>query len=164
MTRPVLTGPVAAALLLLAGGPARADACDALAGRVVTTTGAALAGRTGATVAFGAADADLMLLDCRAPARIVLRWRSADPHPRGFVLVGLAARALAGGRAGEAGALALALHRAAAAGGAVRAGRAGAAEIRCGPGPAEPFATACLVRRAPLRPARNRLSAGPDRR
>ncbi|MEH3148048.1 MAG: hypothetical protein PGN34_22535 [Methylobacterium frigidaeris] len=163
-----MTRPVAAAFLLfLSGGLARADSCDALAGRVVTVTGAALAGRAGATVAFGAADADLMLLDCRAPPRIVLRSRFVAPNRHTFVLVGLAARALARANAGEAETLALALHRAAAASGGVEAGRVGAAEIRCAVRTPEPFASTCLVQvaaaRRGARPVRNRLSAVSNR-
>ncbi|MFE1602038.1 hypothetical protein [Methylobacterium sp. ID0610] len=131
---------------LAAAAPARADACAALAGRFVTTTGAALAGRSGSTVAFGAADADLMLLDCRIPRQVILRSRFAEPNRSTFVLIGLAAKALAGARAEEAETLALALHRSVRLSGGGASGRAGPVEIACSAAPAGEFRTSCLVR------------------
>ncbi|GJE02697.1 hypothetical protein GMJLKIPL_4646 [Methylobacterium isbiliense] len=140
---------VLAALLLLGSAVgAQADACARLAGRFVTTTGAAIAGRSGSVVAFGAADADLMLLDCAAPRRVILRSRFAEPNRYTFVLIGLAARALTGARAEEAEALALRLHRAVRLTGTDRSGQAGRAEILCGARPAGEFLTNCLVRAA----------------
>ncbi|ACL61275.1 hypothetical protein [Methylobacterium nodulans] len=129
-----------------AASAARADACGTLAGRFVTVTGAAFAGRSGSTVAFGAADADLMLLDCRAPRQVILRSRFAEPNRYTFVLIGLAAKALAGARPEEAETLALALHRAARLGGTGRAGRAGPVEITCTAAPVGEFLSSCLVR------------------
>ncbi|MGY2049508.1 hypothetical protein [Methylobacterium sp. JK268] len=150
-------------LAVLAGlgtlSPARADPCAALAGRFVTVTGAAIAGRSGATVAFGAADADLMLLDCRAPGRVILRSRFAEPNRYTFVLVGLAARALAGARPEEAEALALALHAAARRAGGAQAGRAGPVAITCSAEPAGEFRTSCLLRRVAARARPHRPAA-----
>ncbi|WFT79354.1 hypothetical protein QA634_29730 [Methylobacterium sp. CB376] len=153
---------LAALLCLGVASQARADACARLAGRVVTVTGAAIAGRSGSTVAFGAADADLMLLDCRAPGRMILRARFAEPSRATFVLVGLAAQALAGARAEEAERLALVLHRAAREGGGPASGRAGPVAITCTAVPVGEFPTSCLLRRAG-RAGRDQAASGVER-
>ncbi|MEG9500926.1 MAG: hypothetical protein MIN69_03510, partial [Methylorubrum extorquens] len=61
------------ALVFALGTAAKADSCDGLTVRLIRGTGVALAGRSGATVVFRAADADRMSLDCDTPRRLAFR-------------------------------------------------------------------------------------------
>ena len=103
--------PACLIALGLTAPAAAADACDALAAKVIRVTGASLAGRAGDYAVFRAQDAERMSLDCRAPARITLASRDREPLPAYFALVGLAARALTGADARDAEVLALNLHQ-----------------------------------------------------
>lgn len=130
----VLTA-LAGALVL---GPAQAraaDACDALTAKVIRLTGASLAGRAGAVAVFRAQDAERMSLDCRAPARITVASLDREPSPAYFVLIGHAARALAGADAAAAEVLALNLHQASLLASAPRRGGTGRALMLCETGP-----------------------------
>lgn len=116
--------------------PARAaDACDALAAKVIRITGASLAGRTGSYAVFRAQDAQRMSLDCRAPARITLASLDREPDRAYFALVGLAARALTGAEAGQAEILALTLHQDSLLSDAPRRGSTGPVLMLCETGP-----------------------------
>ncbi|MBE7248331.1 MAG: hypothetical protein INR63_25580 [Actinomycetospora chiangmaiensis] len=128
------------ALIALAGmlavGPARAvETCDILTARVIRATGASLAGRAGPVAVFRAQDAERMSLDCRAPARMTVASLDREPSPAYFVLVGLAARALAGADAASAEVLALNLHQASLLADAPRRGASGRALMLCETGP-----------------------------
>lgn len=127
------------ALLLLAAlsmpAAARADACDALAARVIRVTGASLAGRAQPGAVFRAADAERMSLDCRAPRRLVLGSLDREPIARYFALVGLAAKALAGADAARAEVLARRLHQDSLLASAPVQGREGRIALRCETGP-----------------------------
>lgn len=132
MLRPVLL----ACLLLTAVAPARgADACDVLTAKVIRTTGASLAGRTGPYAVFRAEDAERMSLDCRAPARLTIASRDREPPRAYFALVGLAARALTGADAGYAEVVALNLHQDSLLADAPRRGGTGPALMLCETGP-----------------------------
>ncbi len=116
-----------AGALGLASPMARAaDACDTLSARVIRDTGASLAGRAGPVAVFRAQDAARMSLDCRAPARITIASRDREPSTAYFVLIGLAARAVAGADAATAEVLALNLHQASLLADAPRRGGTGA--------------------------------------
>ncbi|GJE61888.1 hypothetical protein [Methylobacterium trifolii] len=155
-----------ACLLLAAPVAARADACDALAAKVIRVTGASVAGRNGPLAVFRAADAERMSLDCRAPRRMVLGALEREPAPAYFVLIGLAAQALTGARPAEVETLALVLHQDSLLAGAPRQGAAGPAALRCETGPrADGLAgesTVCVL--APTRPATPRRKAGLSRK
>lgn len=145
---------VCACLVLAAIAPARAaDACDALAARVIRQTGASLAGRAGAFAVFRAEDAERLSLDCRAPARITVASLDREPVRAYFALVGLAAYALTGADVRAAEVLALELHQDSLLSGAPRRGATGRALIRCETGPrADALAgdlTVCRIARAP---------------
>ncbi|AWN43354.1 hypothetical protein [Methylobacterium durans] len=122
-------------LVLACAGPARADACDALAARMIRTTGASIAGRQGPLAVFRAADADRMSLDCRKPARLVLGSHEREPDRRFFILVGLAAEGLAGAPQAAATVRALQLHQDSLLTGAPQEGIVGRARLRCETGP-----------------------------
>ena len=125
--------------VLLAGSSPRlaqaADACDILAARIMRTTGASLAGRAGPVAVFRAQDAERMSLDCRTPARMTVASRDREPSPGYFVLVGRAARALAGADADAAEVLALNLHQDSLLADAPRRGVSGRAAVLCETGP-----------------------------
>lgn len=112
-----------------------ADACDVLAARVIRDTGASLAGRVGPYAVFRAEDAERMSLDCRKPARITVASRDREPPPAYFVLVGRAARALAGADPAAAEVLALTLHQASLLADAPRRGASGRSLMLCETGP-----------------------------
>ncbi len=134
MTR--LAGIGTLAGLLVLGGPARAaEACDALAARVIRATGASLAGRAGPGAVFRAADAERMSLDCRAPRRMVFGSLAREPDRTFFTLIGQAAQALTGARADAVAVLALDLHQDSLLADAPRRGTAGRAALRCETGP-----------------------------
>ncbi|GLS44128.1 hypothetical protein [Methylobacterium brachythecii] len=122
------------ALCLAIAAPARADGCDALTARLIRGTGASLAGRTGPLVVFRAADAERMSLDCGPPRRMVFRSLDREPPRFYFVLIGLAAKTLAGAGADQVEILAMNLHQAALLSGAPQLGRARGAVLRCEPG------------------------------
>lgn len=125
-----------AGALGLASPMARAaDACDTLSARVIRDTGASLAGRAGPYAVFRAQDAARMSLDCRAPARITIASRDREPSTAYFVLIGLAARAVAGADAATAEVLALNLHQASLLADAPRRGGTARALILCETGP-----------------------------
>jgi hypothetical protein len=127
---------LAVASCLLPVAPARAaDACDALAAKVIRVTGASLAGRAGPHAVFRAQDAQRVSLDCRAPARITLASLDREPDRAYFALVGLAARALTGADAGNAEVLALNLHQGSLLADAPRRGGTGPAAMLCETGP-----------------------------
>jgi hypothetical protein len=137
-------------LAALATVPARAaDACDGLAAKVIRSTGASLAGRAGAVAVFRAQDAERLSLDCRAPARITVASLDREPGTAYFVLVGLAARALAGSDASAAEVLALNLHQASLLASAPRRGRVGRLLMLCETGPRtdglRPDLTVCRI-------------------
>jgi hypothetical protein len=135
MLRPSVLTILAGALVL---GPAQAhaaDACDALAAKVIRTTGASLAGRAGPVAVFRAQDAERMSLDCRAPARITVASLDREPPPAYFVLIGRAARALAGADPAAAEVLALNLHQASLLASAPQRGGTGRALMLCETGP-----------------------------
>lgn len=118
--------------------PARvqaADVCDVLTATVIRITGASLAGRAGPVAVFRAQDAERMSLDCRRPARITVASRDREPPPAYFILVGLAAQALAGAEASTAEGLALTLHQASLLADAPRRGGTGRALMLCETGP-----------------------------
>ncbi|WP_426315051.1 hypothetical protein ACN9MF_05265 [Methylobacterium fujisawaense] len=120
----------------LGSAPARAaDACDALAATVIRATGASLAGRTGPVAVFRAQDAERMSLDCRAPARLTVASLDREPPPGYFMLIGRAARALAGADAASAEVLALNLHQASLLAQAPRRGGIGPILMLCETGP-----------------------------
>jgi len=122
--------------LVLAAVPARAaDACDALAAKVIRITGASLAGREGPYAVFRAQDAERMSLDCRAPARITIASRDREPAIAYFVLVGLAARALTGAEPQAVEVLALNLHQDSLLADAPRRGGTGRTLMLCETGP-----------------------------
>ncbi len=130
----ILRGAAAGLILCLAAiAPARADGCDALTARLIRGTGASLAGRTGLLVVFRAADAERMSLDCGMPHRMVFRSLYRQPNRYFFVLIGLAAKTLAGVEAESAETLALNLHQQTLLTGEPQQGRAGAAILRCEP-------------------------------
>lgn len=132
-TKAILTFAI---LVGLSTASARAaDACDVLAARVIRDTGASLAGRAGPFAVFRAEDAERMSLDCRKPARITVASRDREPPPAYFVLVGRAARALAGADPAGAEVLALALHQASLLASAPRRGDTGRAVMQCETGP-----------------------------
>ncbi|MCJ2067881.1 hypothetical protein MKK75_03490 [Methylobacterium sp. J-030] len=112
-----------------------ADACDALAARVIRDTGASLAGRAGHYAVFRAEDAERLSLDCRKPARITVASRDREPSLAYFTLVGRAARALAGADPAAAEVLALNLHQASLLANAPRRGGSGKALMLCETGP-----------------------------
>ncbi|QGY04987.1 hypothetical protein MMSR116_26130 [Methylobacterium mesophilicum SR1.6/6] len=125
-----------AGALTFGPAPARAaDACDVLAAKVIRSTGASLAGRAGPVAVFRAQDAERMSLDCRVPARMTVASLDREPPPAYFVLIGLAARALAGADAAAAEVLALNLHQASLLAGAPRRGASGRALMLCETGP-----------------------------
>lgn len=133
-----LTGSIItlAVLVGLPTPPARAaDACDTLAAKVIRETGASLAGRAGPYAVFRAEDAERMSLDCRAPARITVASRDREPPQAYFILVGRAARALAGADPAAAEGLALNLHQASLLADAPRRGGFGRAVMLCETGP-----------------------------
>lgn len=147
-------------LALTAAAPARAGTgCDGLTATLIRATGASLAGRSGALAVFRAADAERMSLDCRAPARLVLGDLEREPRRGYFVLVGLAASALTGDRAGEVEVLALRLHQASLLSGEPREGVVGSAALRCETGPRSDGLsgdlTVCVLAARPA-PARQR--------
>ncbi|WP_430913478.1 hypothetical protein [Methylobacterium sp. sgz302541] len=132
----VLLPVVLLPLALAAATPARADsACDGLTARLIRATGASLAGRAGPIAVFRAADAERMSLDCRKPARLVFGDLEREPRRPYFVLIGLAAEALAGARPGDVEVLALRLHQDSLLSGEPREGAAGPALLRCETGP-----------------------------
>jgi hypothetical protein len=136
MKWPISTLIVAALAAGFVIEPARAaDPCDALAARVIRATGASLAGRAGPVAVFRAQDAERMSLDCRAPARMTVASLDREPSPAYFVLIGLAARALAGAEEASAEVLALNLHQASLLAGAPRRGASGRALMLCETGP-----------------------------
>ncbi|MDR7039338.1 hypothetical protein J2X36_004112 [Methylobacterium sp. BE186] len=149
-------------LLLACAGPALADACDALAARMIRATGASVAGRQGSLAVFRAADADRMSLECRKPARLVLGSHEREPDRRFFTLVGLAAEGLAGAPRDEATVLALRLHQDSLLAGAPQEGSVGRASLRCETGPRGDGLgqnlTVCVLR--PREPAILRSRAG----
>ncbi len=116
---------------LASGRVHAADACDALTARVIRDTGASLAGRAGSYAVFRAEDAERMSLDCRTPARITVASRDREPPQAYFILVGRAARALAGADAAAAEVLALNLHQASLLAQAPRRGGSGPALMLC---------------------------------
>ena len=122
-------------LAVLWAAPARAESCDALAARVIRVTGASLAGRAEPGAVFRAADADRMVLDCRAPARIVLGSAERRPPVGWFTLVGLAARALGRVPLREAQVLALNLNQDSLLADAPFEGRVRGIVLRCETGP-----------------------------
>ncbi len=122
------------ALTLALAAPARADSCDALTVRLIRDTGASLAGRSGPTVVFRAADAERMSLDCAAPQRLLFRSALRTPPRPYFILIGLAARTLTGASSDAVEALALRLHQDSLLTGAPQLGRTGGAVLRCDPG------------------------------
>lgn len=127
---------VLAGALVLSPAQARAaDACDALTARVIRTTGASLAGRAGPIAVFRAQDAERMSLDCRAPARITVASIDREPPPAYFVLIGRAARALAGTDPAAAEVLALNLHQASLLASVPQRGGTGRALMLCETGP-----------------------------
>ncbi|MCE4225846.1 hypothetical protein HCU64_19010 [Methylobacterium sp. C25] len=165
MTLRALVGGIALCLAIAA--PARADGCDALTARLIRGTGASLAGRTGPLVVFRAADAERMSLDCRPPRRMVFRSRDREPQRVYFVLIGLAAKTLAGASAERVEVLAMNLHQAALLSGAPQLGRVGGAVLRCEPSDRlDGSSEGALCRLAADRRARPRrkasLSAAPD--
>jgi hypothetical protein len=132
-TKTILT---AAILVGLSTASAHAaDVCDVLAAKVIRETGASLAGRAGFYAVFRAEDAERMSLDCRKPARITVASRDREPSPGYFVLVGRAARALAGADSTAAEVLALNLHQASLLANAPRRGDTGRALMLCETGP-----------------------------
>ena len=143
------------ALLFALGTTARADSCDGLTVRLIRETGVALAGRSGATVVFRAADANRMSLDCATPRRLAFRSDLREP-PRGFfVLIGLAAHTLAGAPADSVETLARRLHQDSLLTGAPQLGRVGGAVVRCDPGDRpDGFGVGSLCRLAAERPGR----------
>lgn len=153
-----------ASAALLASAPARADACDALAARMIRATGASFVGREGALAVFRAADAERMSLDCGPPRRMAFLSREREPDWPYYALVGLAAGALAGARPAEVEALAVRLHQDSLLTGLPQEGRAGPVAMRCATGDrADGFSDGTLCRvavaRAPLR-RRAGLSGG----
>ena len=122
------------ALCVAVASPARADDCDALTARLIRGTGASLAGRTGPLVVFRAADAERMSLDCGPPRRMVFRSRDREPPRFYFVLIGLAAKTLAGAGSDRVEILAMNLHQAALLSGEPQLGRVGGAVLRFEPG------------------------------
>lgn len=143
------------ALVFALGTAAQADSCDGLTVRLIRETGVALAGRSGATVVFRAADADRMSLDCATPRRLAFRSDLREP-PRGFfVLIGLAAHTLAGAPADSVETLAQRLHQDSLLTGAPQLGRVGGAVVRCDPGDRpDGFGVGSLCRLAAERPGR----------
>ena len=143
------------ALVFALGTAAQADSCDGLTVRLIRETGVALAGRSGATVVFRAADADRMSLDCATPRRLAFRSDLREP-PRGFfVLIGLAAHTLAGAPADSVETLAQRLHQDSLLTGAPQLGRVGGAVVRCDPGDRpNGFGVGSLCRLAAERPGR----------
>ena len=143
------------ALVFALGTAAQADSCDGLTVRLIRETGVALAGRSGATVVFRAADADRMSLDCATPQRLAFRSDLREP-PRGFfVLIGLAAHTLAGAPADSVETLAQRLHQDSLLTGAPQLGRIGGAVVRCDPGDRpDGFGVGSLCRLAAERPDR----------
>ncbi|MCP1548675.1 MULTISPECIES: hypothetical protein [Methylorubrum] len=143
------------ALVFALGTAAQADSCDGLTVRLIRETGVALAGRSGATVVFRAADANRMSLDCAMPRRLAFRSDLREP-PRGFfVLIGLAARTLAGAPADSVETLAQRLHQDSLLTGAPQLGRVGGAVVRCDPGDRpDGFGVGSLCRLAAERPGR----------
>ena len=142
-------------LVFALGTAAQADSCDGLTVRLIRETGVALAGRSGATVVFRAADADRMSLDCTTPRRLAFRSDLREP-PRGFfVLIGLAAHTLAGAPADSVETLAQRLHQDSLLTGAPQLGRIGGAVVRCDPGDRpDGFGVGSLCRLAAERPGR----------
>jgi hypothetical protein len=146
---------------LSAGLSARADGCDALTARLIRGTGASLAGRTGPLVVFRAADAERMSLDCGPPRRMVFRALHREPPRLYFVLIGLAAKTLAGANPERAELLAMNLHQAALLTGEPQLGRVGGAVLRCEPvDHLDGFSDGALCRLAPDRAPRPRSRAG----
>jgi len=143
------------ALVFALGTAAQADSCDGLTVRLIRETGVALAGRSGATVVFRAADANRMSLDCAMPRRLAFRSDLREP-PRGFfVLIGLAAHTLAGAPADSVETLAQRLHQDSLLTGAPQLGRVGGAVVRCDPGDRpDGFGVGSLCRLAAERPGR----------
>ncbi|MCJ2030155.1 hypothetical protein MKK50_12220 [Methylobacterium sp. J-043] len=143
------------ALVFALGTAAQADSCDGLTVRLIRETGVALAGSSGATVVFRAADADRMSLDCATPRRLAFRSDLREP-PRGFfVLIGLAAHTLAGAPADSVETLAQRLHQDSLLTGAPQLGRVGGAVVRCDPGDRpDGFGVGSLCRLAAERPSR----------
>jgi len=143
------------ALVFALGTAAQADSCDGLTVRLIRETGVALAGRSGATVVFRAADANRMSLDCAMPRRLAFRSDLREP-PRGFfVLIGLAAHTLAGAPADSVETLARRLHQDSLLTGAPQLGRIGGAVVRCDPGDRpDGFGVGSLCRLAAERPGR----------
>ncbi|WP_244507765.1 hypothetical protein [Methylobacterium phyllostachyos] len=134
-----------------------ADACDALAAKVIRETGASLAGRAGPFAVFRAEDAERMSLDCRAPARITVASRDREPSQAYFILVGRAARAVAGADPAAAEVLALNLHQASLLADAPRRGGFGKALMLCETGPrADALRDDLTVCRIAPRPGRSR--------
>lgn len=154
---------LAGLVLLFLGSAVRADSCDGLTVRLIRGTGAALAGRSGSLVVFRAADADRMSLDCTAPRRLLFRSDRREPPRAFFVLIGLAARTLAGAPAEPVEALALRLHQDSLLTGTPQLGRVGGAVLRCDPGDrADGFGVGSLCRLAADRPRRGlSRTAGP---
>ncbi|MCB4802419.1 hypothetical protein QO001_001967 [Methylobacterium brachiatum] len=134
MRLPILAA-LAGALVLAAAPALAADACDALAAKVIRITGASLAGREGPFAVFRAQDAERMSLDCRAPARITIASRDREPPRAYFTLVGLAARALTGTDVPGAEVLALNLHQDSLLADAPQRGGTARAVMLCEPGP-----------------------------
>ena len=152
----LLALPVLALAALLAPAPARADACDALAARLIRTTGASFVGREGSLAVFRAADAERMSLDCGAPRRMAVLSREREPERPYYALVGLAAGTLAGARPAEAEALALRLHQDSLLTGLPQQGRAGPIVMRCATGDrADGFSDGTLCRMAVARQERH---------
>lgn len=148
-------------LALLACAPARADACDALAAKMIRTTGASFVGREGSLSVFRAADAERMSLDCGAPRRMAFLSREREPDRPYYVLVGLAAGALAGARPAEAEALAVRLHQDSLLTGLPQQGRAGPVVMRCATGDRpDGFSDGTLCRVAAARTPPSRRRAG----
>lgn len=152
-------------LVPLAAVPARADACDALAAKLIRTTGASLAGREGSLAVFRAADAERMSLDCGAPRRMAFLSREREPDRPYYALVGLAAGALAGAKPTDAEALAVRLHQDSLLTGLPQEGRVGPIVMRCATGDRlDGFSdgTLCRVAAARTPPLRRRagLSGG----
>ena len=144
---------LASALVSAEPAQASADACDALTVQVIRLTGASLVGRDGTLVVFRAADAERMSLDCRTPRQVLISSRRREPPGAYFVLIGLAAQALVGGKPAEVETLARRLHQETLLTGASREGRAGPVRLRCEPGDRiDGSSRGTLCRLAPDRP------------
>lgn len=161
MSRAAAVAGLAAAPFAMPVTARAAEGCNGLTARMIRATGASLAGRSGSLAVFRAADADRMSLDCK-PRRMVFGAREREPDRAYFLLVGLAAKALAGAGAEEVEVLALNLHQRSLLTGAPQQGIAGPAALRCETGPREDGladeVTVCVL--VPNRPVALRRRAG----